>query len=55
MKHIAVVVVCIAVTAALGCSRGEDNYIQGQVDLTGATPEEVEKTITAPIWGASTS
>ncbi len=40
MKPVAAVVVCIAVAAALGCSRGQDNYIQGQVDLTGASPEE---------------
>jgi cytochrome c553 len=41
MKNAIVVVACLAVAAAFGCSRGEDNYIQGQVDLTGASPEQV--------------
>ena len=40
MKHAIVVVACLAVAAAFGCSRGEDHYIQGQVDLTGAPPQE---------------
>ena len=40
MKSIAVVVASIAIILAVGCSPGEDRYIQHQVDLTGASPQE---------------
>ncbi|HSL19526.1 MAG TPA: cytochrome c [Methylomirabilota bacterium] len=40
MKSIAVVVACIAIVLAVGCSPGEDRYTQHQVDLTGASPQE---------------
>ena len=40
MKHTVIVVACLAVVFAVGCKRGEDRYIQHQVDLTGVPPQE---------------
>jgi cytochrome c553 len=40
MKPIAIVVACVALVLSFACKRGEDNYIQHKVDLTGASPQE---------------
>jgi cytochrome c553 len=35
-----IVVVVFVMFATMGCGQGEDEFVQGQVDLTGMTPEE---------------
>ncbi|MGD8439418.1 MAG: cytochrome c [Holophagae bacterium] len=40
MKPVTVSVVFVAIVLALACARGDDNYIQHKVDLTGASPQE---------------
>ena len=41
MRLIVVVAVSITIALAFACKRGEDNYIQEKVDLTGKSPEQV--------------
>lgn len=38
MKHIGIIVVVIAIAVSFACQRGEDNFIQETVDLTGQPP-----------------